>query len=236
MQFAVQPQIFEFFPGMCLAVLVAHGLENAGENRALEALWRETWTQARAEGSVYGNAQSHPRVRIWRERLRAIGVSPKEFPSSIEALLRRALKGGEPFTINPLVDFYNTISLRHTVPVGAFDLDGIGGPFELRLTAPGDTFLSMDSDIPVDVPAGEVAYADGSTVLTRHFVWRQSRAGLIVPSTRSAFLVSEVLGEVGEGVAETVLGDLADGLRTYFDVRALTFLVHERQPEVDWES
>ena len=29
-------------------------------------------------------------------------------------------QGGEPASINPLVDFYNAVSLRHFVPVGAF--------------------------------------------------------------------------------------------------------------------
>jgi DNA/RNA-binding domain of Phe-tRNA-synthetase-like protein len=41
-----------------------------------------------------------------------MGVSGRKFPSSIEALLRRAFKGGEPLRINPLVDFYNAVSLE----------------------------------------------------------------------------------------------------------------------------
>ncbi|MDP8946327.1 MAG: hypothetical protein M3N03_10425 [Actinomycetota bacterium] len=41
----------------------------------------------------------------------AMGVSGRKFPSSIEDLLRRAFKGGEPLRINPLVDFYNAVSL-----------------------------------------------------------------------------------------------------------------------------
>ena len=133
-------------------------------------------------------------MRPWRERFQAIGISSKEFPTSIEALLRRALKGSEPRSINPLVDFCNcfdTISLRHCVPAGAFDLAQVPGPLELRLTRPGDTFLALDAGTPLDVPPGEVAYATGQTILTRHFVWRQSRAGLIEPATRNVFLVAE---------------------------------------------
>ena len=49
----------------------------------------------------------------------------KRFPISIEAMLRRALKGGA-FRINPLVDLYNALSLRHICPAGAVDLDAVG--------------------------------------------------------------------------------------------------------------
>src|SRR5918912_1239180 len=105
-EFVVAPEVFERFPGMRIAVAVAHGVDNAGDHPAIAEEWSAAWAGA-AEAAAYGNAQSHPRVRPWRERFRALGVSGKEFPSSVEALLRRAMKGGEPFRINPLVNFYN---------------------------------------------------------------------------------------------------------------------------------
>jgi DNA/RNA-binding domain of Phe-tRNA-synthetase-like protein len=79
-----------------------------------------------------------------------------------------------------------------------------------------------------------VAYASGNEVLTRYFVWKQSRKGLLDESTRSLFLVSEVLGEVESegGVAEAVLTDFANGLRYYFDSEPAIFLVGEEDPEV----
>lgn len=182
-QLIAAPEVFARFPGLRVAVAVGHGLDNAASHPAIEAAWRAAWQAAAAEGAPFGNAQSHPRVKPWRERFAAMGVSGKQYPSSVEALLRRAMKGGDPFSINPLVDWYNALSLRHVVPAGAFDLAAIAGPLELRLTRPGDTFTALDSDAPEALPAGEVAYADGATVITRHFVWRQARAGLVTPQT-----------------------------------------------------
>lgn len=221
MEFIAEPAIFERFPGLRLAVAVAQGVDNRAARPAVAARWRDAWDTAGREAAPYGNAQSHPRVRPWRERFRVQGISGKEFPSSAEALLRRALKGGEPFAINPLVDFYNSVSLRHAVPAGGFDLDHVAGPLELRLTRAGDHFTALDEDAPLPVPPGEVAYADGPTILTRHFVWRQARTALITPATRSVFLVSEILGEVGPDTADAVLADLRDGLATFFGVTPL---------------
>src|SRR5712692_5490156 len=105
MQFIVQPDIFERFPGIRIAVVIADGVNNQIDQPQIAARWREIWAEAAKKAAVYGNAQSHPYVQPWRERFRAMKVSSKEFPSSIEAMLRRALKSSEPFCINPLVDF-----------------------------------------------------------------------------------------------------------------------------------
>jgi len=233
MQFTIEPAIFERFPGLCIAVAVAHGIDNEREQPAVAARWQAVWAEA-AQAASYGNAQSHPRVRPWRERFQALGISGKQFPSSAEALLRRALKGGQPFAINPLVDFYNTLSLRHFVPAGAFDLEPLRGPIELRLTRAGDEFIALDDDAPISMPPGEVAYADGPTILTRHFVWRQARAGLVAPTTREVFLVSEILGEVGRDVAEAVRADFSVGLQDYFGVPSQTFLLDARERAIEW--
>src|SRR5215831_21262854 len=195
MDFSVEPHVFARFPGMRLAVVVAHDVDNRVDRPEVSFAWTEAWAAAASAAASYGKAQSHPHVLAWRRRFQAIGVSMQHFPTSIEALLRRAMKGGAPFRINPLVDFYNGVSLRHTVPVGGFDLDRVPGPLVVRLTRDGDTFDSLDGEGPAAVPAGEVAYATGATILTRQLMWRQARDGLIQPETRAVFLVSESLPE-----------------------------------------
>jgi DNA/RNA-binding domain of Phe-tRNA-synthetase-like protein len=129
--------------------------------------------------------------------MREAGISGRKFPSSIESLLRRAYKGGDPPHFNPLVDFYNAVSLRHVVPAGGFDLEEIDETLELRLTRAGDAFHPLDGSAAESVGEGEVAYASGAEILTRHFVYKQSRKALLTVSTTSLFLV----GEVGGGVA-----------------------------------
>lgn len=236
MRFSIAPDVFTRFPGLMIAVAVAHDLDNAHPPPSVEAAWRAAWDEAGRAAAPYGNAQSHPRVRPWRDRFTAMGVSGKQFPSSIEALLRRALKGGEPFTINPLVDFYNAVSLRHCVPAGAFDLGDVCDPIELRLTRAGDEFIALDAEAAEAVPPGEVAYADSATILTRHFVWRQARAALITSTSRAVFLVSEILGEVGPPVAEAVVSDFQTGLREHFGVPSTGFLLSEQHTHIEWDA
>lgn len=231
--FAIHPDVFARVPNLRVAVAVAHGLDNASAHPGVETLWRTAWANA-ASAAVYGNAQSHPRVKPWRDTFTRMDVSGKQFPSSVEALLRRAMKGGEPFTINPLVDLYNAISLTRLVPAGAFDLDAIHDTLELRLSRSGDTFQALDDDAPIPVPAGEVSYATGTTIITRHIVWRQSRAGLVTPQTRRVILVSEVLAELGPDAPGEVAGDFARDLREHFGAPSHTWIVTPAQPDIAW--
>ena len=234
MDFSVEPDVFTRFPGMRLAVVVARDIDNGAERPEVSLAWSEAWAAAASTLAPYGNAQSHPRVVAWRQRFQANGVSMRHFPTSIEALLRRAMKGGAPFRINPLVDFYNSVSLRHAVPVGGFDLDRVRGPLAVRLTRDGDTFAALDAEGAVPVPEGEVAYATGSTILTRQLMWRQARDGLIHPETRTVFLVSESLPDCGPGLAEAVLDELGAGLRRSFGATTHSFVVDAATAHVSW--
>lgn len=219
MEFRIEPKVYDYFPGMKIVALLVRELDNSQAVPGVTALLNEAYQAAGEQALAHGNAQSHPNVSVWGERMRTVGAPRKQFPSSIEAMLRRAGKGGVPFRINPLVDFYNAISFRHIVPAGAFAIaeDEV---IELRFSRDGDTFQALDEAEPQPIPAGEVSYATDNTILTRHFVWRQAKQGLIEPKTTSVLLVSEILGELDEDLANKVLQDFQTGLKDYFGVAA----------------
>src|SRR5207302_1402505 len=131
-----------------------------------------------------------------------------------EALARRAFKGGDPVRINPLVDVTNAIALRHLVPAGGFDMAGVDDPLAVRLTRDGETFQALDEDEPQPVAAGEVAYACGPVVLTRHLCWRQARQLLMTPGSRDVLLVSEVLPAAGASTPQSVQDAFVDAVGT----------------------
>jgi DNA/RNA-binding domain of Phe-tRNA-synthetase-like protein len=210
----VAPEIWPLFPDMQIVVVVGRWVSISQRlRREMEAHWEEVWHVVGARGG--GAAQSHPRVRPWRAKMSALGVSGQKHPSSVEALLRRAINGKPRPQISPVVDLYNSVSLQHIVPVGGFDLGALSGGVQLRLSRPGDRFTPLDSQDPEDVPTHEVCYAVGHDVLTRHFVWKQSRTGLIDERTNEVLLVAEVLGEVIDddpSLPARVRADLHEGM------------------------
>ncbi len=216
---------------MRVVAVLARGLDAARGAPAAEAAWLAAWRGAETLGLP--NPQTHPHVRAWREAMRAAGAPHKDFPSSIEALLRRALKGGEPFRINPLVDFYNSVSLGNVSPAGGFDVDALPDGLELRLSRPGDRFAALDSSPEIELPPGEVSYASGPTVLTRHLLWRQSRHAAVAAATRNALFLAEIPAALGDELGRAMQSDLERGLREEFGGEVETRWLDARRPSWD---
>jgi DNA/RNA-binding domain of Phe-tRNA-synthetase-like protein len=84
------------------------------------------------------------------------------------------------------------------------------------------------------VEVGEVAYTSGQVVLARHLMWRQAKAGLITPTTRSVVLVGEVMEEPGQDLAKIVLTDLVAGLTQFFGVEVLPFILEKGANYIQW--
>ena len=229
MEFCVDSEIFKLFPGIRFVCVIAKGIDSGKINKeAIEHMLHEGWSVAGKASAQYGNPQSHPNIKPWVARLKAIGVSRKKFPNSIESMVRRAGKGGEAFHIIPLVDFYNSISLSHIVLAGGFDIDQIQEGFSLRLSREGDRFMALDEEKEINVPAGEVSYADGNQIVTRQFVWKQAKHLLLNEHTKNVFFVSEILGDLPYETADNVAKALVNGLWKCFDISTAAHILDER--------
>lgn len=229
MEFCVDSEIFKLFPGIRFVCVIAKGIDSGKINKeAIKHMLHEGWSVAGKASVQYGNPQSHPNIKPWVARLKAIGVSRKKFPNSIESMVRRAGKGGEPFHIIPLVDFYNAIALSHIVPAGGFDIDQMKEGLSLRLSREGDTFMALDGQEEEHIPAGEVSYADGNQIVTRQFVWKQAKHLLLNEKTKNVFFVSEILGDLPYETADNVAKALVNGLWKCFGISTTAHILDER--------
>ena len=218
MRLRVDPSIWSLYPELRLIAISAEGIDNRTERPELAASLAASAT-ALSERWDYPNPQSHPFIAAWREAIQRSGFSGKRFPSSIEALARRALTGKGISSINPLVDFYNRVSLDHLVPAGGWDLDTLDAD-EIVLTRAqgGESFRAIGAESPVPVEPGEISYLAAGRVVTRHFVWRQSERGKLTPATTRVLLVSECLAPVETPAVSEVGSDLARGLSKAFHI------------------
>ena len=233
MEFRIEADIFSHFPGMKIVVAVAHNLvvteEAASQIRAdLDNAWKHAGTEATARG----NAQSHPYIVPWIEHMKGVGAPRRDFPSSIESLVRRAGKQGSPVSISPLVDFYNTVSLSNIVPAGGYDIDELQQGLSLRFSAQGDTFHALDEDTIMDVPPGEVSYADGKTITTRHFVWKQSKHALLKLKSKNVLFLAEVLGELPEEISLRVQDQFQKNIKRLFGITAKVDILDKDNPVI----
>ena len=112
-------------------------------------------------------------------------------------MARRALRNEQSPSINALVDIGNVVSLQHLVPVGGHAMDELSQDIWLRLATGEEEFIPFGStDVEHPLP-GEVIFAEGNTVLTRCWTWRQANHTLILPETRSIEINIDSLPPVG---------------------------------------
>ena len=154
------------------------------------------------EIEAYGYS-THTRIRQWREALQRASVSVKKYPPSIQALAKRTQRSTAPFSINPVVDTYNAISMDLVLPAGAFDVHQMDGGLKLRLSNGYEGFYPIGGKENKPTLPQEIVYSDEEDVLTRQFLWQQSEKAKISNSSTSIVFVCELLAQMGEDLLET---------------------------------
>ncbi|MDO9578693.1 MAG: phenylalanine--tRNA ligase beta subunit-related protein [Candidatus Cloacimonadales bacterium] len=86
-----------------------------------------------------------PGVMNSRSLFRSIGMDPTKHRPSSEALLRRALKGLEYFSINTLVDIGNWCSLDFLLPICVYDADKTAGEITARLGKENESYFGHNN-------------------------------------------------------------------------------------------
>jgi DNA/RNA-binding domain of Phe-tRNA-synthetase-like protein len=232
MRFIVDQVLFQQFPGLAIGVVVGHHLRPASDPEHIGALLAAAEERLRQEWGGR-SSQEHPRIAPWRQAFQSLGLSGVKYPSSIEALARRALSGKGLPRIHPLVDLYNALSLAYQIPMGGHDLGTIAGDIRLGPTRGGEPFRAMFSEEVEAVAPGEIAYLDDADILTRHWVWRQGHKDRITPETRSIFIPIDGLPEIGLGAVQAAAAEMAGHLRTFFGAEVRVASAVEDRPIVE---
>jgi DNA/RNA-binding domain of Phe-tRNA-synthetase-like protein len=233
MRFIIQKELFDQLPDLTIGVVVATGLDNTHFCEEIETLLAESVAGIRKNFNVE-KPQDHPRIKPWRTAFSRLGISGSKFPSSIESMTRRILKG-DPFPkINPLVDLYNSISLKYLVPMGGHDLDTLRGGIYLRYAEGWEPFTPMGGGELTTVPKGELVYRDDQEVLTRNWVWRQCEKDKATERTRNIFIPIDVLGEVGKERADEIIQDLGRLIPPYLGGRIFSSTLDREHPSLEF--
>ena len=145
------PEIFIHPALKALAPQLALGCVSArvSVEKHSEALWREIDQHLAHLAANIKPEQTNavPQIAAMRSAYKALGKDPSRYRGSAEALLRRVLSGKGLYQINSVVDINNLVSLESLNPAGAYDLDKIAPPIELRIGAAGESYKGIGKDL-----------------------------------------------------------------------------------------
>ncbi len=215
MNLIIADTIFDDFPDLVLGVVILHNIDNSQNKAEITSQLRQV--EAELPGK-FGSTPviEHPYIATWREAYRKFGAKPKDYPSSVENLTRRVLNGATIGHINNLVSLYNTISLRHILPVGGEDLDKIVGDVLLTKAGDNEPAIFLLGEKEARAPrAGEILYKDDNGAICRRWNWKEADRTKLTQETKNAFLVIEALPPVSRDTVETAIRELADLVKQF---------------------
>jgi DNA/RNA-binding domain of Phe-tRNA-synthetase-like protein len=228
----VTPEIFALFPDVVLGVIVAREIDNSGESEAILTGLRQEETRVRERFAAQPISE-HPHIAPWREAYRKFGAKPKDHPSSIENLVRRVAKGHALPRINPLVDLYNTISLRFLLPAGGEDLDRTQGDIQLTVAGAEEAPVKLLGEPEARPPyPGEVIYKDDLGAICRRWNWKEADRTKLTPQTRRAILILEGLPSVGLVEVEEATESLAELVQAHCGGVVVRAVLRRDRPEI----
>ncbi|MCL6638992.1 MAG: hypothetical protein K6T80_04825 [Firmicutes bacterium] len=222
MRFIIDDGVFEVLSEVCFGVVVARNLDNLAPRPPVKELLDRSVSEVR-EKYKDRNIKEHPDFLCYREAFQKLGVNPNKFPSSVEALTARVVKGGTLPDINGVVNLVNAISLKYSLPMGAHDLDSVRGDLTVRFSRPGDQFTPFGQSVPETVEEGELVYADGREVRTRRWIWRQSDRGKVTEESRNIFFPIDGFVNHNRAAVLKARDELAGLLELVFQGETATF-------------
>ncbi|MFT8742496.1 MAG: phenylalanine--tRNA ligase beta subunit-related protein [Lentilactobacillus hilgardii] len=191
-KFIVDDQFWRLFPEAQIDTLTLRGIDNHDKARD-HAYFQQLLDEAARESEQFmteGIFRKNPVVDQWRQAYRQFKTK-KGARSSIEALLKRVDQGRSFSPIFPLVDIYNSISLRYGVPAGGEDLNAIQGNLHLGEAKGGEDFFPHGAEENSPALPGEVIYYDDQGAVCRCFNWREAQRTELTESTTDSVLVIE---------------------------------------------
>jgi DNA/RNA-binding domain of Phe-tRNA-synthetase-like protein len=208
-KFIIEDDFWSLFPRAKVGVVLSRGINNSIRNvdvyeKMLEEAGKEALRHIEMDDFSRNSA-----VFAWREAFQKFKTK-KGARSSIEALLKRVKNGNSIRPINPLVDIYNSISLRYGLPCGGEDIDAFVGNIRLTKATGKEAFVPLGSEENASPYEGEIIYKDDAGAICRCWNWREALRTMLTENTKNAFLCLELVDETRIDEFHMALKELAE--------------------------
>lgn len=211
--FSITRQVQEKFPSTSIGIAIIKNVSIQKENTDLEKAKHTLLESLSALTTEQIN--QYPEIQSYRKLYKEMGVDWHSRRPSPEALLRRiALKKGL-YTVNTCVDAYNLIVMKHHVSIGAFDLDQIAFPTELRFAKEGEEILLLGDTEPTKYKAGEIAYFDQKGGFNLDFNYRDAQRTAVTEQTKNLYINVDGIYDITPEKVQEVLQETCDSIIKY---------------------
>ena len=231
-KFIIEDDFWELFPNAKIGIITCNGIDNTIKD---ENQYKDMISQGEKEALNHlpnEEFSSNEVIKVWRDAFKKFKTK-KGARSSIEALLKRVSTGKGLGTINPLVDIYNSISLKYAMPCGGEDMDKFIGDIRLSKATGDESFITLGSDKSEPPYEGEIVYKDDEGAICRCWNWRESVRTMLTEDTKDAILVIEAINEEQAKRAQTAMQELKDLAKDYFGVEGTIYQLSAEHASIE---
>ncbi len=225
-------EFLELFPDAEINIIVANDIDNhVDANRFTEL--QERLNAGKEAGKAFlsdENFSQNDVIQEWRKAFQLFKTK-KGARSSIEALLKRVHQDREFNPINPLVDLYNSVSMKYAVPVGGEDIEKIQGDMHLGMAKGGESFFPLGAEEDAPALEGEICYFDEEGAICRCFNWREAQRTMLQEETQQAVLVIEAINANQAERAREAIQELKTLVDEYFGIESSIKTLNKDQTE-----
>lgn len=215
----IDAKFWELFPDAQISVLLATNIDNQVDE-SQDAEFKQLLADGKAAAKQFLTTEvfsDNSVIQEWRDAFKQFKTK-KGARSSIEALLKRVHQDRDFNPINPLVDIYNSVSLKYAVPLGGEDLHHIDGAMHLGSAEGGESFFPLGAETDAPALPGEICYFDDTGAICRCLNWREAQRTMLLETTTDAVLVSEAINQEQAERSTKAMNELKSLIDQYFKI------------------
>lgn len=232
-KFVINPEFWAVFPDAQINVLVVKDIDNHVSED--QGYFSELLNGSAKDAAAFLTEEVFSQNQVideWRKAFSKFKTK-KGARSSIEALLKRVSQNREFAPINPLVDIYNSISLKYAVPCGGEDLHKMAGDLHLGKALGGEHFLPLGADEDAPALPEEIIYFDEEGAICRCLNWREAQRTMLTEETMDAVLVIEAINSEQAARANQAMNELKHLIETYFETESTAVILTKESSECE---
>ncbi|WP_297203423.1 phenylalanine--tRNA ligase beta subunit-related protein [uncultured Brachyspira sp.] len=233
MKFIIENKVFETLNNLCVAVIIARGINNTKKIDDISMMLKENIENVEKEFENVKVKESNY-IKCYRDAFQKLNINPNKFMCSIEALLTRISKKKGMPEINSVVDLVNAVSIKYKLPMGAHDLDSMNEDFYIRYSTDNDIFLPFGETDTENMESNELVYASSNDIRTRRWIWRQSEHGKIIESSKNIIFPIDAFVGINDDKAINAREELSNLLSKFFNCEIITGMIDAKNNYIEF--
>lgn len=196
------------WPNLSLGLVVIKGVNVRRSDDKIIKLIKECEEEVRNSFKLE-TLKDIPEIRAYRDFFWRINVDPTKKRPSVEALIRRILRGKSIPLIFNVVDICNIISIRNLITISAFDLEAINPPLKVRYSRNGERVELIGGRVKT-LTGREIVLEDGKNNILSVYAYSDTEISKVKESTKNILAVAYGVPRIRIERVRKCISDIAE--------------------------